>query len=98
MLRPHIVLCAVIVGGVLANAAPAAQPPQLPQAVRQAMQDQQYGKAVEAIEAAIRANPKSADYLAYLKARALFFDGKLEEAVAMPPHERGDATTDDDGR
>ena len=56
-------------------------PPDVPAAVRQAMQDRDYAAAVKAIDEAGR-DPKAArDYLAFLKGRALHLAEKYDEAI-----------------
>jgi tetratricopeptide (TPR) repeat protein len=56
-------------------------PPDVPAAVRQAMQDRDYPAAIKAIDEAAR-DPKAArDYLAFLKGRALYLAEKYDEAI-----------------
>ena len=57
--------------------------PKVPHEVSQALEDREYAKAVKAIDAALAAKEGAADYLAYLKGRALFFAGKYDESVAQ---------------
>lgn len=61
---------------------PAAGPPPLPENIREAMQDRHYAEAVQAIDAALRAQAEPGEYLAYLKGWALCLDGQFEPAAA----------------
>ncbi len=56
-------------------------PPLVPEPIRQAMQDRDYGGAVKAIDAAIAARQGPEDYLLWLKGRALYLAGKYDEAI-----------------
>ena len=55
--------------------------PLVADAIRQSMQDRAYQKAIEAIDGALKAEGAPADYLAYLKGRALYLDGRYDEAI-----------------
>ncbi len=61
---------------------PMADVPLVDEAVRQAMQDRDYQAAVEAIDKALKTEDAPRDYLAYLRGRALFFQGQYDQAVA----------------
>lgn len=79
---------------VAASPAPAAELPRVPENIRRLMQDRQYAKAVDAMDAVLQAKPADdaqkngedankidRDYLAYLKGRALQLDHQYDAAV-----------------
>jgi len=57
--------------------------PNVPRAVAEALQDRRYDDAVVAIDAQLKTNPPQADYLTYLKGRALYLAQKYDEAVTV---------------
>ena len=61
---------------------PSPDVPLVAEKVRQAMQDGKYAEAIRAIDEAVQAKDAPRDYLAYLKARALYLAEKYDEAVA----------------
>lgn len=73
-----------------ASLAAAAELPHVPEGIRQLMQDRQYAKAVEAMDAILQVKAEDKkeeakkidrDYLAYLKGRALQLDHQYDAAV-----------------
>ena len=56
--------------------------PKVPVDIRQSMQARDYEAAIKLIDAVEDAQRADLDYLAYLKGRALHFQGKYDEAVA----------------
>src|SRR5688572_24483665 len=54
--------------------------PQVPEVVKQAMQDRNYAAAIKAIDEAAKQKDAALDYLGYLKARALHLSEKFDEA------------------
>ncbi|NQT17653.1 MAG: tetratricopeptide repeat protein, partial [Planctomycetes bacterium] len=65
-----------------ASLAASAAVPLVDEKVRQLMQEGDYAKALEAIDAAAKPENAPKDYLAYLKGRALFLQKQYDEAVA----------------
>jgi hypothetical protein len=55
--------------------------PAVPRAIAEALQDRRYSEAVGAIEDHLKADPPQADYLTYLKGRALYLGQEYDEAA-----------------
>ncbi len=69
-------------GGAALASAESADVPLVPDKIRQAMQDRKYAEAVQAIDEAAKAPGAAADYLLWLKGRALFLDNRPDDAIA----------------
>lgn len=57
--------------------------PSVPRAIAEALQDRRFEDAITAIDAQLKTNPPQADYLTYLKGRALYLAQKYDEAIAV---------------
>ena len=57
--------------------------PPVPRVIAEALQDRRYDEAVAAIDDRLKADPPQADYLTYLKGRALYLAQKYDEAVTV---------------
>ncbi|MCH5377821.1 MAG: tetratricopeptide repeat protein, partial [Planctomycetes bacterium] len=68
---------------LVAAASSLAAAPKVPPAVSQSMQDRKFTEAVTAIEQAAGDEKFDQDYLTYLKGRALYFQEKYDEAIAV---------------
>ncbi|NUQ64841.1 MAG: tetratricopeptide repeat protein [Pirellulales bacterium] len=85
-----VLLRALVVGLFLLGLArpisaesPSADVPLVDEAIRQAFQDRNFAAALEALDKAIQAKDAPKDYLTYLKGRALSFQEKYDDAVAV---------------
>jgi hypothetical protein len=85
MRRASGALLLLVVLQVTATAAEAvsADSPLAPERVRQLMQDRKYAEAVTALDEVLAAKPPAADYLLWLKARAMGLADRHDEALAV---------------
>ena len=81
-MRSALLFASLVISHSLSTLAAAAETvaPQVPEGVKQLMQDRNYPEAIKAIDAAAKLKDAPLDYLGYLKARALHLAGKFDDA------------------